>query len=353
MICRAPLFRVDTLKQPGIAARLERVPNLCRSNGGIIASGDRFASLGLNLLDLTPLPCGQCIPCRLNYGRSWAVRMMCESEYHEFNYFVTLTYDDLSLPCGYFYDFSSHDVKLTSLVPRDLTLFLKRFRKACKDHYGVDGIKYYACGEYGDLYDRPHYHLCLFGCPDFSKDLTFLKANNGVVHFTHPLLYDTWVNSRSGVSLGFHSISEFNYETAAYTGRYMTKKVKGLGSKVENADPDALDFCAGVVRENSFARMSRRPGLGYQYFMDHSFDILRTDSIPYQKDHKCFLAKSPRYFDRLFDDISPSYLDKTRELRRELGNAQFVGMSNLERLAVHQRSGEVAEFNERRRSSIL
>lgn len=345
MICKSPLFRIDVLKQPGLAARVERVPDLCRANGGIIASGDRFAALGLNLIDLTPLPCGQCISCRLNYGRTWAVRMMCESEYHEHNYFITLTYDDRFLPSELCYDLSTNTVKDSSLRPKDFTNYMKRQRELFRREFGVSDVSFYGCGEYGDLADRPHYHICLFGCPDLSSDFRFLKQDGGIIHWTCDAIADAWRDPGSHVSLGFHSISEFNYETAAYTGRYMTKKVKGLAGKIENVDPELMDLCSGNIRYNSFSRMSRRPGLGYQYFKDHSFDILRTDSIAYQKDHKSFLAKSPRYFDRLFDLESPSLLDGNRELRRELGNAQFVGMSNSERLRFHSRQGEIAEIN--------
>ena len=83
MICKSPLFRIDILKQPFLSARSERYPGFMRSNGGVIGSGPQFASAGFDLNQLTPLPCGQCISCRLNYSRSWAVRMMLESEYHK------------------------------------------------------------------------------------------------------------------------------------------------------------------------------------------------------------------------------------------------------------------------------
>ena len=42
--------------------------------------------------------CGQCIGCRLERSRQWAVRCMHEASMHMFNSFVTLTYDDDHLP---------------------------------------------------------------------------------------------------------------------------------------------------------------------------------------------------------------------------------------------------------------
>ena len=38
--------------------------------------------------------CGQCIGCRLERSRQWAIRCMHEASLHESNCFVTLTYSD-------------------------------------------------------------------------------------------------------------------------------------------------------------------------------------------------------------------------------------------------------------------
>ena len=354
MKCKSPLYRIDCFKQPGLSELTERHAGFIRVNGGIIGSGPQFTSIGLSLLALTPLPCGQCISCRLNYGRSWAVRMMCEAEYHEHNYFVTLTYDDRFLPQSPCYDVATDELKVTNLRPRDLTLFLKRLRSRVHAKFGINGIKYYACGEYGELYDRPHFHLCLFGMPDLSADLEFLKQNGSIIHYTCDLISDAWRDPASGVSLGYHSICEFNYDTAAYTGRYMTKKVKGLPFKLtHDMDLDLLDQANGEIRYQPFARMSRRPGLGYDYFKEHSFEILKTDAIPYQKDHKSFLAKTPRYFDKLFDDIMPGMNDFNKEQRKILGNAHYIGMSNHEIMREHELSDLAVSINYDRRSAIL
>ena len=38
------------------------------------------------------VPCGQCVGCRLERSRQWAIRCMHESQLHEKNCFITLTY---------------------------------------------------------------------------------------------------------------------------------------------------------------------------------------------------------------------------------------------------------------------
>ena len=63
------------------------------------------------------LPCGQCVGCRLEYSRQWAVRCCHESSLHIFNCFITLTYSPEFLP-----DDGSLDLK-------HFQKFMKRFRK--------------------------------------------------------------------------------------------------------------------------------------------------------------------------------------------------------------------------------
>ena len=90
------------------------------------------------------LPCGQCIGCRLARSSMWATRCVHEAQLHKQNCFITLTYNDDNLP-----------YPPTSIRP--LQLFMKRLRK----RFGA-GIRFYACGEYGEKFGRPHYHACLW-----------------------------------------------------------------------------------------------------------------------------------------------------------------------------------------------
>ena len=100
------------------------------------------------------LPCGQCIGCRLERSRQWAIRCMHEKSLYSLSSFLTLTYDDDHLPPN------------GTLVKRDFQLFMKRLRWEMGD-----GIRFFACGEYGDGNLRPHYHALLFNVdfPDKRK----------------------------------------------------------------------------------------------------------------------------------------------------------------------------------------
>ena len=75
--------------------------------------------------------------------------LRCEHEVslRDDNSWLTLTYDDENLPDN------------GSLRKKDLSGFLKRLRS----RRSGDVIRFFACGEYGGRFDRPHYHVLLFG----------------------------------------------------------------------------------------------------------------------------------------------------------------------------------------------
>ena len=123
--------------------------------------------------DSFELPCGQCIGCRLEYSRQWAIRCMHEASLYEDNCFITLTYDQDHLP---------HD---RSLNKSHFQKFMKRLRK----RFG-GGIRFYHCGEYGERTRRPHYHACIFNF-DFSDKKLFKIVNNHRL-YTSEQLEELW-----------------------------------------------------------------------------------------------------------------------------------------------------------------
>nr|QJB20083.1 MAG: replication initiator protein [Microvirus sp.] len=153
--------------------------------------------------------CGQCLPCRLNRRRIWTHRIMLESLVHEKASFVTLTYDQESVP------------EDGSVSPRDLQLFLKRLRKR------THPVRFFGVGEYGDNTWRPHYHLALFGLGTDDKDA----------------IHDSW-------GLGITHTGTLTLDSAQYVAGYTTKKMTSKEDK----------RLAGRYPE--FARMSLRPGIG-------------------------------------------------------------------------------------------
>lgn len=200
------------------------------------------------------LPCGQCIGCRLERSRQWAMRLVHEKRMHERSAFLTLTYDNEHLPPG------------GSLVVRDFQLFMKRLRK----HAGIDRVRFFACGEYGDLNARPHYHAILFGYDFVADQRLFTRNSRGEPIYTSEVLRELW-------PMGFNAIGEVTFQSAAYVARYVVKKVTGERAAdhycVVDGDGVAFD------RVPEFTLMSRRPGIGSSYYEKFGERVRQRDTV--------------------------------------------------------------------------
>lgn len=275
--------------------------------------------------ELVTLPCGQCIGCRIDRSRQWANRCMLELQYHDSAYFATLTYDDFHVPKSYYADPATGEA-LTSftLCKRDFQLFMKRLRKKFSD----DTIRFFACGEYGGQTHRPHYHVILFGLHLFDLQI-YKRASLGDEHYTYynsPSFQECW-------PAGYAVLGEVNWQTCAYTARYVTKKLTGKESA----------FYTQFNLTPEFSDMSRRPGIARQYFDDHP-DLYEHSfiNISTPKGGKKF--KPPRYYDRLFDLEHPGALEPIKAARKQAAENVMkskmakTNLSPLEILAVEENS---------------
>lgn len=222
------------------------------------------------------LPCGTCDACKLERSRQWAVRCMHEASMYDDNCFVTLTYADEHLPFG------------NSLCLEDFQKFMKRLRR----RFSNERIRFFHCGEYGERFGRPHYHVCLFGF-DF-RDKVFLGKRKGLPVWRSPILEELWPFGRS-------EIGSVTFESAAYVARYVMKKVTG---------PKAEEHYAG--REPEYVTMSRRPGIGRAWYEKFKDELL-ADSVLVRGR----MVKPPRYYDVVRDLVEPEVMEALRQKRRE------------------------------------
>lgn len=251
------------------------------------------------------LPCGQCIGCRLERSRQWAVRCMHESKMHDFSVFVTLTYDDDHVP----YD--------SSLNYRHFQLFMKRVRK----HF-ASRVRFYMCGEYGELFSRPHFHACLFGV--FFEDREFFRElDSGSKLWTSKTLSKLW-------PYGFCSIGDVTFESAAYVARYVMKKVTG-----PRADKhyEAVDPVSGEVfsRIPEFTRMSLKPGIGATFFQKYRSEIFPRDEVVIRG----MKMKPPKYYDRLLA-ADPTTMSDDIEYSRYVRSLELLSDNTPDRLRVRE-----------------
>lgn len=258
------------------------------------------------------LPCGQCVGCRLEYSRQWAVRCALEAKQWQHNYFVTLTYDDLNVPLREHCKVDKLTGEVTdlntvmTLLPDHLKAFLKRLRTNAERQYEFQGIRFFACGEYGPLNMRPHYHLILFNCP--LPDLVLEKYVNGYAYYRSAFLEKTWKK-------GFVLVTDFSFETAAYVARYMLKKHKGK---------DACFYEEQGI-EPEFTRCSRKPGIARQYLDENEDFIYNYDQVIVTNGKGSPIrCKPPKYYDRVFD------IDHTEQLQDIKEKRKFTAMMNTD-----------------------
>lgn len=259
--------------------------------GEIIPTGrlvfdKRFSHTGIPI----KIPCGQCVGCRLEKSRQWAMRCMHEKKMCERagypSSFVTLTYDDDNLFEVW------RDTGKVTLVLRDLQLFMKRLRKKTGE-----GVRFYACGEYGSSTARPHYHILLFNrdFPD-KKRYRFGPATDHEL-YTSKALEDLWPAGRN-------VIGDVSFDSCAYVARYIVDKITG-----DRSD----DHYRGRLPE--FTVMSRNPGIGTGFYNTYRDEIYTHDSLVINGRE----VRPPRFYDTKFEVVDSHRMSVLKRKRRAMG----------------------------------
>lgn len=232
---------------------------------------------------LIPCPCGQCMPCRINRRRLWTHRLLLEQFKHEESSFVTLTYNEESLPAN------------GTLVPRHLQLWLKRLRKLLAPLK----IRYYAVGEYGDISQRPHYHIALFGASESASDL----------------IQQCW-------PYGYTYTGDLTPHSAQYIAGYVTKKMTSKTDTRLNG------------RYPEFARMSLRPGIGADAMEDIANSMITSDGQILALDDNGDVPLSLRHGGKLM----PLGRYLRRKLREQLGQEANASPESIQKYKAEMRA---------------
>lgn len=271
----------------------------------------------LPAIETEEVPCGKCIGCRLEYSRKWAVRCMLEAKQYEHNQFITLTYDEDHVTWKMGANRETGEIEpVTTLIPEDLTKFMKDLRRYYKYHYNHDNIRFYACGEYGSHTHRAHYHIIAFNLPIEDKEKFFINKSGEQVYISESI-QKIW-------GKGQVSIGDVTWNSAAYVARYVMKKIKGKES-------ERMYELLGI--EPEFVRMSRKPGIAWQYYDENKDKIYECDEIIFtNKDGKGQKIKPCKYYDRLYDLENPEFmqaLKQKRKLEAEYSMAIQLGKTSL------------------------
>ena len=249
-----------------------------------------------------PFQCRKCMPCRINRRRLWTFRIMLESMCHPVSSFLTLTYDEDHVP---------HDHSLNYV---DYQLFMKRLRK----RFGK--ARFYMCGEYGENTSRPHFHACLFGIFFPDREL-FRRLESGSNLYTSKVLNELW-------PYGFSSVGDVTFESAAYVARYVLKKMFDDKDRLKDmvvmlrhgCSYDELEEFEKRIGKEVFSTMSRRPGIGRDWFEKWRGDVFPSDFVVVRG----MKMKPPRYYTDLFAVEAPEEAELLKQLKVSCAKTQMV-----------------------------
>ncbi len=253
-----------------------------KENGGIVFK--RSSSAGKSM----EVACGQCLGCRLDNSRMWAMRCVHEASLYDDNCFITLTYHDLCLPAG------------GSLVKKHFQDFMKRLRRQIEPKK----VRYYQCGEYGNELGRPHYHAVMFGL-DF-EDKELISQRDGNLLYTSEFLAKVWGH-------GFVTLAEVNFETCAYVARYVMKKITGKNAEDHylRCDEDGVAWWL----QPEYCTMSRRPGIGRKWYEEFKNDVFPSDEVPVPGSG--VYKNVPRYYETILKSEDQDSFEEIKRLRKQ------------------------------------
>jgi len=262
--------------------------------------------------EVVSLPCGQCVGCRLERSRQWAVRCMHEASLYDENCFVTLTYDPVHLPPG------------GGLRRRDVQLFLKKLRKASVKERGRS-FRFYGCGEYGDATGRPHYHLLFFDL-SFADAQFWRTSSGGLPVFRSEALEAIW-------KLGLCEVGSVTFESAAYVARYCLKKVNGkdAAEHYRRSDPDGRDYWISP----EFPMFSNRPGIGAPWLAKFGAEVFPSDTVVVRG----VKQRPPKYYTSLLERDDPNMHLIVKEAREPQSLIESISLEYencTSRLAVRE-----------------
>lgn len=242
------------------------------------------------------IPCGQCIGCKLERSRQWAMRCVHESQLSADNMFITLTYDDAHLHPNH------------SLVPQHLTDFHKRLHNRLLRSRG-QGIRYFACGEYGESTRRPHYHTLIFNYwfPDARHHGT---SKSGERLYVSSELTSLW-------PYGYSNFGTVTFESAAYVARYCVKKLDGILIMSD--------------RVPEYGVMSRRPGIGAEWYAKYRKQTVDHDSVVLRNRE----MQPPKFYDKKLEAVDKATFDRVKKRRSR--KKRNLNEQTRERLRVREK----------------
>jgi len=264
-----------------------------------VRNPNKVGKLGYSTMEV---PCGKCSACLQRRANQWSLRLHYEQKQSVNAHFITLTYANPPLS----------DKGLFTCNKQDLQLFFKRLRErerrapyVFNPAYGMlhatylgaaylqtraNGLKYYACSEYGEKYQRPHYHAIVFNVDD---ERNYLRC---------------W-------QYGQIDVGTVTPESIAYVAGYIGKRI------IPYTDPEEDD------RLKEFSLMSKNMGLSYVEQAGNWHDqTLNAYTV-----HNGIKYALPRYYkEKIFppEYVEVEHFAKLKQLvKKKILNPKFIHLS--------------------------
>jgi len=250
-------------------------------------------------------PCGYCTGCRFKKQQEWTVRCLNEQiTTPETSSFITLTYKPEKLPTNSSLDY----------------VHWQKFIRSLKKRNNGKKIRYFGVGEYGDNFGRPHFHAILFG-HNFDDKIP-LKGKKVKNLFKSKELQSAWCSSDQEPR-GYVSVGDVTPESISYVCGYVQKKIYGqrqgqhykyidtvTGEVTEIANNNTI-----FLRSPEKAFMSRRPGIGTDYYNKFHSDM-------YRLNNNCIHIKGkvvaiPNFYNNKFKKENPAEWLELQQLKEE------------------------------------
>lgn len=277
--------------------------------------------------DYVFVSCGKCNTCRKKRASRWVARLENERQQHPYTFFVTLTYDEKSLPrlhreldplghpTGYLIDWRHDEVELLEDDLRfssksdmdfyndmlttcgvayankvDVQKFLKRLNKHFHDKVSKKyaNFRYFCVSEYGSTTYRPHFHFIFF-CDDKRVADNFAQGIYSSWHFG---IVDTQFVEKSACSyVAQYLNSVFDlpsfYKNSVLRPFMLCSKRPSLG---------AFNQCTEDDKEIYFNRVVTRP-------LRDSEDPTKIKNVPLFKNLEDRLFPKIIHFDEISDSL--------------------------------------------------
>jgi len=232
--------------------------------------------------------------CKSKRAVDWATRCRHEIACHNENCFITLTYDNDSLP-SYL------------IVKDEFQKFIKKLRKKTKSK-----LKYIVSHEYGGKTGRPHHHAIIFGWNP-SKQEFLREAPSGEPLFISEEVNQLWPH-------GYHSIGTANEKTAYYIAAYSLK----------SSTHDVINDDNGqIIQVSDSMDASKNKAIGYEYFLKNAEQLVNSS------------CQLPRYYVKLLERHFPDLLEVYENESMIKNNKQRSAHEKLAKFVIGEQKTEL------------